>query len=118
MPGLVLENEEGEYLGALLIAGSEPLEQGGSPRDAILSGVPLLPQLLAHPLGAFIQVHKHREFSCEIRKEPGGLSISASSVGPASLELSMPASGAGTFRFVLPHERELRGRCRILPERT
>src|SRR5579862_8565210 len=103
MPGIVLEDEAGEYLGALLVAGDAKLAEGPAQRDSILTGVPLLGALASHPLGVLIQLKKHVERPCEIDEGQGGaLVLRVGFSATDALRVTLAADGSrGTWSLEL-----------------
>lgn len=107
MPTIVLKDGEGSDVGFLLVAGDEPLPSGPRQRDVVFMRLPL-PS--SSPLAAFLEGHKHSEFSAHVQQPAEGFSLSFE-VAPAlkvTVEVTMSGEGTWSVRSIGA------GSCRVL----
>jgi hypothetical protein len=96
MSAIALLIEQGKLVGFLLLANPAALATVPSNSDCLLSGVPSATSL--HPLGAFVQSHKHNEFQCHIERQGELLVLVANPSSGSELRIELTATGTGRWK--------------------
>lgn len=101
MPAVVLQDDSGQHLGFLLVAGDEPLQTGQPTRDCVLTGPPKRSEDFEHPLVDIIYGELHKERSLSVQLGNASCELALSLAPDSILTLSVPDVGQGTWLLSL-----------------
>ena len=117
MSAIALQNDRGELLGFLLLAGGEAVREGPGEVDCIFTGVPQRAALLEHPLCQFLQDRKNTEYHGEIKVTEDQTYVIIH-VGDSHVQISLDADGTGVWGVSGATAPETQGKCAVAQRRA